>query len=107
MSHNPNKKRIRANVGTARAVPATNSNTDRKNKMKTETTNEEALIPLAEALRMLKNDPLTAWMPHSSIRAAVAKGRVFSRRSPAGKFSRYYVRLSDLKKLFEPTAAVE
>ena len=60
----------------------------------------ERMIPLAKALRLLKANPDTAWMPHSSIREAVAKGKVFSRRTPAGKYSRYYVRLSDLKALF-------
>jgi hypothetical protein len=63
----------------------------------------EPLILLAEALRRLKADPATAWMPHTSIRQAVATGKVFSKRSPAGKWSRYYVRLSDLKALFKET----
>jgi hypothetical protein len=65
----------------------------------------EPLIPLAKALRLLAADPETAWMPHSTIRTAVAEGKVFSRRTPAKKFARYYVRLSDLKRLFERTKA--
>lgn len=58
----------------------------------------EPLIPLGKALRMLKADPQTAWMPSWTLRQAVLKGKVFSRRSGLGKYARYYVRLSDLKK---------
>jgi hypothetical protein len=58
------------------------------------------LIPLARALRTLKANPETAWMPAWTIRQAVAKGQVYSKRSSTGKYARYYVRLSDLKKLF-------
>jgi hypothetical protein len=59
----------------------------------------EQLIPLSVALRMLKADKHTAWMPHSRLREAVQNGQVPSRRSSEKKKARYYVKLSDLKKV--------
>jgi hypothetical protein len=61
--------------------------------------NSEPLVRLSEALRMLKADPLTAWMPRSSLRAAVQEGKVPFQRSSDKKRAWYYVRLSDLKKV--------
>jgi hypothetical protein len=66
----------------------------------------EPLILLSEAIRILKADPATAWMPPTSIRNAVASGKVPSMRTPAGKWSRYFVRLSDIKALFKETPVV-
>jgi hypothetical protein len=79
----------------------------KKTQLPPEGDSDEPLIQLAEALRRLRADPLTAWMPHTSIRQAVAEGRVFARRTPAGKYSRYYVRLSDLKALFPTQEPVQ
>jgi hypothetical protein len=62
----------------------------------------EPLIPLATAIRMIKADPQTAWMPYWTLRQAVSTGRVFSRRSSEGKYARYYVRLSELRKALLP-----
>jgi len=66
-------------------------------KMKTET-DDEALIPLAEALRLLKSDPLFAWVSIRALRTAVQQGRVPFTRNSKAKKARYKVRLSDLKK---------
>lgn len=78
--------------------------------MKRKTIPDEAggdpLVLLSEAIRILKADPATAWMPYTSIRNAVAEGKVFSKRTPAGKFSRYYVRIRDIVELFNKNVTV-
>jgi hypothetical protein len=60
---------------------------------------EEPLIPLSVALRILKADSRTAWMPSSRLRTAVQNGEIPFRRSSDKKKARYYVKLSDLRKV--------
>lgn len=60
---------------------------------------DEPLIPLSQALRLLKSNPRTSWMPTTRLRKAVINGEVPSRRSSETKKARYYVRLSDLKRV--------
>jgi len=55
-------------------------------------------ISLSEALRLIADDPKTAWMPQERLRQAVRNGEVPSRRSGPAKNARYYVRISDLVK---------
>jgi hypothetical protein len=65
--------------------------------MKKQPTTEEPLLPLSQALRLLKDDKKTSWMPSTRLRKAVINGEVPCRRSSEAKKARYYVRLSDLK----------
>jgi len=58
--------------------------------------NDSDYLPLSKALRQLADDPKTAWLPQSRLRAAVRSGEVESKRSGGGKYARYYVRIADL-----------
>jgi hypothetical protein len=60
----------------------------------------ERWLPLAEALRILENNPQTAYMPRTAIRRAVERGDVPSQRSSDMKGARYYVRMSDITRRF-------
>jgi hypothetical protein len=59
---------------------------------------KERWLPLAEALRVLANNPRTAWMPRTAIRRAVERGEIPHQRSSDQKGARYYVRLSDITR---------
>jgi hypothetical protein len=67
-------------------------------KMKTATADEEPLVRLADALRQIKENPETAWMPLRAMRKAVRDGKVPSRRTSRSKNAWYYVKISDLLK---------
>jgi len=59
---------------------------------------DEPLVRLADALRQIKNDPATSWMPLRAMRKAVRDGKVPSRRTSKSKNAWYYVKVSDLLK---------
>jgi hypothetical protein len=59
---------------------------------------DEPLVRLSDALRQIKNDPATAWMPIRAMRKAVREGKVPARRTSKSKNAWYYVKISDLLK---------
>ena len=56
-------------------------------------------LPLAEALRRLRADKKTRWLPVHRLREAVRNGEVPSKRTREGRYARYYVRIADLLKV--------
>ena len=59
---------------------------------------EEPLVRLADALKQIKANPETSWMPLTAMRRAVRSGKVPSRRTSKSKNAWYYVKVSDLLK---------